>query len=688
MAQALISSATLEAKALFMRIHKIIFPFALMSLLASPAHLVAQFQDPTPEELKMTADPKAPGTAAVYLNVEEIADDPHHFQVFYARIKVLQEKGKELATISLPYLKGDTKITDIKGRTIHADGTIIPLTVKPEDLTSFKTLDGNGDTFQVNRRVFTLPNVEVGSILEYRYELRYDDNHFSSPTWEIQRPYFVHKAHYSFTPFKAFLPGVENATSTFLVDENGDEANTLIWWKALPPGVDLKTNVVGHFNLDIADVPPIPDEEWMPPIESLLYRVRFYYKSASTPADFWINSGKRWSKQVDHFAEPSRPIHEAVSGIIAPGDTDLVKAQKLYQAVQALDNTDFSRKKDKAELKQHGLHEAKRAEDTWAQKSGSGEDIALLYLAMLRAAGLSAFAAEVANREDRVFDPSYMYTGQLSDTVVILLASGKDIILDPAEKMCPFQTVSWHHSQASGIRQSTDGRNIVTLPEEPYSSNTIVRSGDVTLDEHGGVTGNFRFVMKGQQALHWRQFALRNDPDDVKKEFDKWLVQIAPEGVEAHMDHFLGLDDPNANLMAIVKVEGTLGSATSRRLLIPGYFFATRGSHPFVNEEKRLEKVDMHYGDMVTDQVVYHFPAGFSIEGSPQDTKISWAGHAGLSTKSLAAANQITVARQLARAFTFAKPEDYQQLRNFYQQVAAADQQQLVLTTSSAAKGN
>ena len=36
----------------------------------------------------------------------------------------------------------------------------------------------------------------MGSILEYRYDIRYDDNSFSCPFWEIQRGYFVHKAHY------------------------------------------------------------------------------------------------------------------------------------------------------------------------------------------------------------------------------------------------------------------------------------------------------------------------------------------------------------------------------------------------------------------------------------------------------------------------------------------------------------
>jgi hypothetical protein len=667
-----------------MRTHKSFCLPAVLACLAFPCLLRAQFQAPTPDELKMTEDSKAPGAAAVYLNVEEETNDPLHFHSFYARIKVLSEKGKQLATVELPYMRGDFKITDIKARTIHSDGTIIPLEGKPEDLLLAKS----GDR-QVDRVVFTLPSVEVGSILEYRYQLRYDDNHYSSPFWEIQRPYFVHKAHYSFTPFKAFLPGIQNATSSVLLDEHGNPANSLIWWPILPPGVQVKTDINGHFSVDIADVPPSPDEEFMPPIQSVLYKVLFYYKSATSTGDFWVGEAKRWSKEVDHFTEPSKPIQAAVSGLIAPGDSDTDKARKLYIAVQALDNTNFSRTKSQAELKQLGLKTAKRAEDTWSQKSGNSEDIALLYLAMLRAAGLTAYAMKVVDREKGVFDPTYMNIDQLDDTIVILSTGGKDILLDPGEKMCPFQTLHWRHSGAGGVRQSADGRAAAVSPMQPFTANTLLRIGDVTVDDHGAMTANFRFNMNGQQALLWRQSALRYDTDELKKRYDNWLRTITPEGVEAHVDHFLGLDDPYLNLMAVIKAEGTLGSATSKRLLLPGFFFETRGAHPFVDQEKRQEPVDMHYGDQVTDQVTYHLPASVSVEGSPQTAQVPWPSHAVFATKTVSTtAGEITIARQFSRAFTFVKPEEYQELRGFYQKIAAADQQQLVLIESSTGKGN
>ena len=422
-----------------MRISVFIRNIPLLFAIAVPASLIAQFQQPTAEELRMTADPKAPGAAAVYLNMEEIDNDPMHFQSTYVRIKVLQEKGKELATVEVPYVHGENKITDIKARTIHADGAVVPLEVKPEDLLAAKLITKDQKNEQINRTVFTLPSVEVGSILEYTYTLRYDDNHYSTPFWRIQKPYFVHKAHYAFTPFKAFLPG--NGSSAYLVDSNGHAINSLIWWPTLPPGVQIKTNVVGTYSVDVADVPAIPDEEWTPPLEAFLYKVLFYYKSAFNSADFWESEAKRWSKDVDRFAEPSKPIKEAVSGLVAPADSDLDKAKKLYKAVQALDNTDFSRVKGKVELKQLGLRAAKRAEDTWSQKSGSAEDIALLYLAMARAAGLTAYAMKVADREHGLFDASYLDMDQLEDTIVFLKIDNKEINLDPGEKMCPFGVV-------------------------------------------------------------------------------------------------------------------------------------------------------------------------------------------------------------------------------------------------------
>ncbi|MFZ1087049.1 MAG: DUF3857 domain-containing protein [Terracidiphilus sp.] len=664
----------------------------LLLILTSPVLLRAQFQPPTPEELRMTADPKAPGAAAVYLDVEEATDDLLHYKSFHARIKVLAEKGKDLATVEIPYERSNFKVSDIKGRTIHADGTVVPLTGKPEDLLVAKVTFKQGDE-QFNRKVFTLPSVEVGSILEYSYQIHYEDHHVSSPHWEIQQPYFIHQAHYSFTPLAMYsarnLGGRANQSTDLALDEDGTVATFLLWTTLLPSGTNVKADNFGHYLVDLTDIPASPNEEWMPPIHSFLYSVKFYYKDANDSAGYWKDAAKRWSRDVDSFAE-SKPLRDAVSGLIAPSDSDLDKAKKLYQAVQALENTDFSRTKSESERKQLNLKTAKKAIDTWNQKSGSGNDLALLYLAMLRAAGLNAAAMKVANRDERLFDPSYLSLNQqLDDILVILNLADKAILLDPGQKMCPFQTVHWKHESANGIRQSADGSFAAGSPASTYTANNFQRTGDVIIDEHGAATGVFHFSMTGQLALRWRQAALLNDETETKKQFDRWLESMVPEGIEAHIDSFTGLDNPDVLLLATVKAKGNLGASTSKRLMLPAYFFETRGTHPFVNQDKRIESVDMQYGEVTADQVVFHLPAGFSVEGAPQDTKIPWPGYATLVTKSKIDPGQITIARIFSRAFTLLKPEQYQDLRGFYQKIAAADQGELVLTTAPAApKGN
>ena len=650
---------------------------------SSATFLYGQFQEPTKEELQMTSDPKASGAAAVYLNVEEVTDDPHHFRSYYARIKVLEEKGKELATVEVPYLEGAFQVQEILARTIQPDGTVVPLVGKPDDLLIYR----NKDT-KVGNKVFNLPDVRVGSILEYRYTITYPENLFSSPQWEIQKPYFVHSAHYSFIPFSAFqMAGFGSPSARRLQDSRG-LVNSLIWWSVLPPGVRLITEATGRYKVDLVDIPPVPHEEWMPPIESIVYKVNFFYSHAADLQNFWVSEAKAWSKEVDHFAEPTKPIQDAVQGLIAPGDSDLEKARKLYKAVQALDNTDFSRARAASERKQLKMKVAKRAEDTWAQRSGSGADIALLYLAMLRAAGLTAYDMKLVNRERGVFDAGYLNFEQLDDDIVILNTGGQELLLDPAEKMCPFGMLAWQHSGASGVRQSPDGHYSSTTPFQAYKPNTLLRVGDLTLDQRGSVAGTFRFVLTGQEALRWRQSALRNDQETVNKQFDRWLENMTPDGVEAHLDHFLALDQPEENLMAIVNVHGVLGTATSKRLLLPGFFFESRAHQPFVDEEKRVEPVDMRYGAQTTDQVTYHLPAGVAVEGAPKDGQTSWPGQAVLVTKTAAAPGVITVGRTFAHVFTVVGEKDYQDLRAFYQKVAASDEQQLVLSEAASAKGN
>ncbi len=77
-----------------MKKHRLLQIAILAFFAASSIAGRAQFRAPSEEELKMTAEPKAPGADAVYLEYEETDNDKEHFQSYYAR-PAMEEAAKK-----------------------------------------------------------------------------------------------------------------------------------------------------------------------------------------------------------------------------------------------------------------------------------------------------------------------------------------------------------------------------------------------------------------------------------------------------------------------------------------------------------------------------------------------------------------------------------------------------------------
>jgi hypothetical protein len=248
--------------------------------------------------------------------------------------------------------------------------------------------------------------------------------------------------------------------------------------------------------------------------------------------------------------------------------------------------------------------------------------------------------------------------------------------------------LSWKHTLASGFKLTATGTVPVLTPAGTYKTAGMQRIATLDIDPEGNLKGAVRFILAGPNALHWRQLALENDQDEIKKQFNEFIRGQIPDGVEADFDHFLGLDDYNVNLIGSIKVTGNMGTATGKRFFLPGLFFESRATHPFVAQEKRATPIDVQYAKTMEDDVTYHLPAGFSLESAPESSDASWPNHAMLKISSKKAEDSVEVVRTLVYNFTLLDPKEYPNLHDFYQKVAAADQQQLVLTRSQAAKGN
>lgn len=124
------------------------------------------FQPVVPEELKMTGESQAPGAPAIILFRQVDRDDNGRtsHEDNYFRIKILTEEGRKNADIEIPYYRESEKVVNVNARTIRPDGSIANFDGKVFDKSIVKAKG-----LKYLAKTFTLPEVQVGSIIEYYY---------------------------------------------------------------------------------------------------------------------------------------------------------------------------------------------------------------------------------------------------------------------------------------------------------------------------------------------------------------------------------------------------------------------------------------------------------------------------------------------------------------------------------------
>ena len=659
-------------------------PIAALSLLAiavaaAPAIHAQQWTPPTPEELSMTSIPEVPGARSVILFQEQTTDDQLHMFSYYTRLKVLTELGKEDANVEIKYLRGtgdhDTglSVDNVAGRTIHPDGTIIPFTGKP-----FNKLIQKGSSYKYQAKVFTLPSVEVGSIIEYRYKLHYEDNFYLSPDWYIQDELFVRRAHYLWKP-----------TDKELTNSRDQTSSSVAWSLSLPPGAEVKQSRSptgqASIELNVHDIPPVPHEDHMPPIFSSTYRVNFYYTSYRSAAEYWREEGKYWSKQMDKFIGPNKGVTEFVRATVTPADTSEQKLRKLYAAVMTMENTDFTRERSQNEDKSAGLGVAKNSDDILARKRGTGDQLAQLYVAMARAAGLKAYVMGVANRDRRLFSANYLSLNQLQDLIAIVNVDGKDTFFDPGNRYTPYGHLAWRHTYAQGLRQADGGQTaLAAAPSEPVSYNRTARTANFTMDTEGKVSGPVKLTFSGEPALYWRHRSLRGDLTSVKKDMESALSDLLPGGMDIKIKTLDGLDDYEKPLVAIFDVSGGMGNATSTRLLLPSDVFMVNNKPAFTHEKRDIP-IYFEYGEIRQDVMRIGLPPTFSIETLPKKEEYAVKGAMSYAVQIDSTPQSFTVRRDFVLGPIMYPATEYPTIRTFYNQFETKDQEPIVLKVGTVA---
>ena len=327
----------------------------------------------TPEELAMKSEPLAPGAPAIILFRLVQRDDNGRtsHEDNFVRIKIFNEEGLKYANVEIPFFKGEDNVINVRGRTLHPDGSVVNFDGRVREQTIVKS---RGTKYLA--KTLALPDVRPGSIIEYSYTYDFPEYLIYGSHWILNEDLFTRRAVFTLKPYS--MP-----YST---------ANVRWSWQGLPPGTDPPKEGPDHIiRLEARDIPGFQTEDLMPPANEVKSRVDFMYSGDlddKTPETYWKNVGKIRYAELEHFIDKNKAMQQAVAQMVSPQDAPEEKAKKIYYRVQQMRNTSYEPSKTEQEEKREQTKKLTNVQEVWSRGFGDREQLTWLYLALVHAAGL------------------------------------------------------------------------------------------------------------------------------------------------------------------------------------------------------------------------------------------------------------------------------------------------------------
>jgi hypothetical protein len=632
-------------------------------LCAVEARAGVGFQPISQDELKMTAEPLAPGAPAIILYRQIDRDDNARtsHQDEYVRIKILTEEGRKYADVEVQFDKRNQNVINVKARTIRPDGSIANFDGKVFEKNIVK-----GRGLKYLAKTFTLPDVQVGSVIEYSYTIDLDENQLFNSNWILNDELFTRKAQFSLKPY----------VGTY-------QPFSLRWsWNTLPTGcVPPKQGPDRIVRMEASNVPGFQTEDYMPPPEELRSRVDFIYEEGLMETDqarYWKQVGKKRNGDLESFVGKRKAMEQAVSQIVSPGDSQDVKLRKIYDRVQQIRNTTYEVQKTDQEAKRAKEKPPENVEELWKRGYGDGAQLTWLFLGLVRAAGFEAYGCWVSDRMNYFFSPITMQSRKLNANVVLVKVNGQDVYFDPGMVFTPFGMLMWSETSVQGLRLDKDGGTWITTTLPQPSQSREERVGKLKLTDAGDLEGTLTITFTGLEGMYTR--VEERNADEVARK--KYLEELATAQISAAAEaELINKPDWTSSETPLVaefnlKIPGWASSA-GKRALIPAAIFTAAEKGVF-EHNIRTHPIYFSYPYEKADDVTIELPPGWQVSSVPKEREQD--GHLILySLKVEKTPTGLRQTRKLTVDILLLEQKYYGALRNFFQVVRTGDAEQVVL---------
>ncbi|MEM1324552.1 MAG: DUF3857 domain-containing protein [Bacteroidota bacterium] len=589
----------------------------------------------------------------------------------HKRIKIFNKSAFEMAEIEIPYYVngyGATEnITAIEAVSYTMeDGRMVKTVLDP------KTIYKEQATEQWHIKKFAIPNVQEGSIIEFRY---IHETPFLSnlPDWNFQSrvPTLYSEYEVAMIPFYEYVFIAQGVTEfdyqNTRIDKTKRQWGTVINSRGTHTGNGVVFQDYVH-TYGLSNVPAFKDESYITTVDDHIIKIDFQLAKINQPNGIskdiistWPELNKRLLAHQGfgkYIKGSERQAKKLLGELKLDGKSEAAQLKTIIDYVKANFTWDgYSRK--------IAQQTPKQLLDT---KAGTSAEINLFLIALLRQAGFEVEPFILSTRDHGRMNTAYPFD-HYTNYVIAFVKWDVSFLADATDDQLPFDRIPLRCINGLGliVNESAEGEWLNIGHDQPSTEKYTIAT---TIDAESLEAKHVLSVQTTEYDSYVYRSAFEDDNDDLKEAFTENIANISRVKT-------VNYNRPSSPYMMFF--EGTSEIEALGGHLVVNPFLDLAISENRLTQEERTYPVDFTYPSATMFDIRLIIPEGYELDQLPKDIE-----HDDDLIRLIMKAKLDNRTVHIEAGYVFKKavyePVDYQKLKADIDAIVEAFQKEIVFT--------
>jgi Domain of Unknown Function with PDB structure (DUF3858)/Domain of Unknown Function with PDB structure (DUF3857) len=593
----------------------------------------------------------------------------------HTRIKILNDRAFDLATVKIPlYVDGDDleKVVDLKAFTYNLEnGKVLETKLEKTDLFEEK-IDKN----HVEKK-FSMPAIKAGSIIEYTYTTNSDFS-FNLRPWAFQQiNYPCLWSEYGVTiPNLLIYVSAHQGVHSFYIEKSdqGQQHYSITNKAGTYYGQqDQDLNIMATTNIRrwvMKDIPGFQIESYLTSPRNYLDKIEFQLSQVSGDGETYTEVMSDWKRTSENLLQRDDfggSLHE--DNFFAEKELNNI-TNNISDKLQ-IANRIYNFMRDNFTCTGHGILMTTSLNNVFKNRRGNVADINLLLISLLNKKGIYCDPVLVSTRDHGLNYFKYPILPKYDYVICKVDIANKTYYLDATHPRLGLGKLDLECF--NGKARVIDGlATEIAFSPDSIKENRLT-SVYIRNDEKGGFSGSVQQTPGYYESYHLREKIKEKGKDEFIKDLKK------PFGTEteifnAQIDSLDKLEEPLS-----LKYEFNWKPEKEDIIYLDPMAGEGYKENPFKSQQ-RSYPVEMPYTIDETYILTFEVPEGYSVEELPKQlaVKLNEQGDGRFEYRITQSGNVISLRSQIKLNRTYFKPEEYNQLREFFNLVVKKHNEQIV----------